>query len=249
MSGPERRELGRDQAGREGRDTDARGHGRDEAVDTAADAGAAERQPGPVQGPAYLGVRDARRRIDDERQRPGQVEPCRRGTDPHEAVPLDQLAALLAAGPLADEYVEPVVLQALVQQAALVDGEVEVDQRVVPAEVAQDLGQTGEGKVIRDADAQPSARPRSAEIGRRLFAGGQDIARESCHRFPVGGQRYGVRVPQHERPADLLLQAANLLADGRLLKAEPGGGAGETPGLLDREKGREELRIVTGHKN
>ena len=75
MPGAEGSELDRDQAGRESRNTDARGHGRDEAVDTVADAGAAERQPGPVQGPAYLGSRDAGRGIDDERQGPGQVEP------------------------------------------------------------------------------------------------------------------------------------------------------------------------------
>jgi hypothetical protein len=57
-----------------------------------------------------------------------------------------------------------------------------------------------------------------------------------------------MRVPQHERSAGLLLQAPNVLADGRLLDAEPGGGPGEAAGLLDGEKSRQELRIVSGHK-
>jgi hypothetical protein len=148
VSGPEGGELGRDQAGRQRRNADAGGHGRDESVDTAADAGTAERQLGPVQGSAYLGTRDARRRVDDERQGPGQIGFRRRRTDPHQAIPLDQLAALLAAGALADEHVELVALEALVQQPALVDREVEVNERVVPAEVAQDLRQPGQGEVV-----------------------------------------------------------------------------------------------------
>jgi hypothetical protein len=57
-----------------------------------------------------------------------------------------------------------------------------------------------------------------------------------------------VRVPQHERSAGLLLQASYVLADGRLLDAEPGGGAGEAASLLDGEKSCQELRIVSGHK-
>jgi hypothetical protein len=39
-----------------------------------------------------------------------------------------------------------------------------------------------------------------------------------------------------------------VLADGRLLDAEPDGGAGEAAGLLDGEKSGQELRIVSGHK-
>ena len=133
------------------------------------------------------------------------------------------------------------------QQAALIHREVEVDERIVPAEVAQDLGQPGEGQVVRDADTQPPARPGSAEVGRRLVAGGEDVAREPGHRLAVGRQRYGVRVPEHQRPANLLFQAAYVLADSRLLDPEPGGGTGEAAGLLDGEKGREELRIIAGH--
>jgi hypothetical protein len=247
VSGAEGSELGRYEAGRQSRDSDARGHGRDEAVDPAADAHAAERQPGPVQGPADLGPGDAGRRVDHERQRPGQVEPGRGRADPDQTIPLDQLAALLAARALADEHIELVALQALVQQAALVDRQVEFDERVVPAEVAQDLRQPGEGEVVRDADAEPPARPGSAEVRGRLLAGGEDVARESGHRLAVGGQRHRVRVPQHERPADLVLQAAYVLADGGLLDAEPGRGPGEATGLLDGEKGGQELRIVSGH--
>jgi hypothetical protein len=136
-----------------------------------------------------------------------------------------------------------------VQQAALIDSEVVVDERVVPAEVAQDLGQPGQGEIVRDADAQASAGTGSGEIGRRLFACGEDVARESDHRLSVGCQRDGVRVPCHKRPADLPFEPAYVLADCRLLDAEPGGGTGEAAGLLDGEKGREELRIVASHKN
>jgi hypothetical protein len=135
-----------------------------------------------------------------------------------------------------------------VQQAALVDREVEVDERVVPAEVAQDLREPGEREVVRDADAQPPARPVAAEVGRRLLGRGEDVAREADHRLAVRRQRYRVRVPQHQHPPDLPLQAADVLADGRLLQAEPGRRAGEAAGLLDGEEGREELRIIAGHK-
>jgi hypothetical protein len=136
-----------------------------------------------------------------------------------------------------------------VQQAALIDREVEVDERVVPPEVAQDLRQPREGEVVSDADAQPSAWPRSAEICRRLFTRGEDVAREPDHRLAVGGERDRMRVPQHERPADLLLETAYVLADGRLLESEPGRGTGETAGLLDSQKGREKLRVVASHKD
>ena len=96
------------------------------------------------------------------------------------------------------------------------------------------------------------SRPRGrgpAEVGRRLLAGGEDVAREPDHRLAVGRQRHRVRVPQHERPADLLLQAADVLADGRLLDAEPGRGPGEAAGLLDGEERRQQLRIVAGHND
>ena len=62
------------------------------------------------------------------------------GADPDQTLPLHERAAVLAPRPLADEQVEAVVLQPPVQGAALVDGQVEVDARVVAAEVAQDLG-------------------------------------------------------------------------------------------------------------
>jgi MFS family permease len=65
-----------------------------------------------------------------------------------------------------------------------------------PAVVAQDLRQPGEGKVVRDADAQSSARPRAAEIGGCLIAGSQDLAGETDHGFAVGSQRYRVGVAQ-----------------------------------------------------
>ena len=58
-----------------------------------------------------------------------------------------------------------------------------------------------------------------------------------------------MRVPQHERPADLLLETAYVLADGRLLEPEPGRGTGEAAGLLDGQKGREKLRIIASHKD
>jgi hypothetical protein len=91
-------------------------------------------------------------------------------------------------GPLADEHVELVALQALMQQAALVDREVEVNERVIPAEVVQDLGQAGKGEIVGDADAEAPARSGSAEIGGRLFVSAQDVTRESDHRFAVGRQ-------------------------------------------------------------
>jgi hypothetical protein len=40
-----------------------------------------------------------------------------------------------------------------------------------------------------------------------------------------------------------------VLADGWLLDAEPGRRTGEATGLLDGEKGRQELGVVAGHKN
>ena len=166
----EGRELRGDQAGGHGRDADAGRDRPDEPVDAAADAGAAERQPGAVQRAAHLGAGKARRRVHDERQRPGQVELRRGHPDPYQAVPPDELPALLAAGALADEHVEPVALQPLVQQAALIDSEVEVDQRVVPAEVPQDLRQPGQREIVGDADPEPPARPVAAEVGGRLVA-------------------------------------------------------------------------------
>ena len=134
------------------------------------------------------------------------------------------------------------------QQAALVDRQVEVDERVVPAEVAQDLRQAGEGEIVRDADAQPPARPVTAEVGRGLLGGGDDVAREPGHRLAVGRQRYRVRVPQHQRPPDLPLKAADVLAYGRLLDAQPDRGAREAARLLDGEERLEQLRVISGHK-
>src|SRR6202042_873051 len=116
-------------------------------------------------------------------------------------------------------------------------------KRVVPAEVTQDLRQPGERQVVGDADAQPAARPGPAEVGRRLLAGAEDVAREPDHRLAVGGERHGMRVALHERPADLPLQTADVLADRGLLYAEPRRRPGEAPGLLDGQERREELRV------
>jgi hypothetical protein len=63
-------------------------------------------------------------------------------------------------------------------------------------------------------------------------------------------------MPMRSRPrgrgprkyADACSLAADVLADGRLPEAEPGRGPGEAAGLLDGEKGRQELGIVTRHK-
>ena len=38
-----------------------------------------------------------------------------------------------------------------------------------------------------------------------------------------------------------------MLADGRLLEAEPGRRAGEAAGLLDGEEGSKKLRVVASH--
>jgi hypothetical protein len=48
-----------------------------------------------------------------------------------------------------------------------------------------------------------------------------------------------VRVTQHQRPSDLPLEAADVLAHGRLLDAEPDRGAREAARLLDGEERRE----------
>src|SRR5208282_3940582 len=98
-----------------------------------------------------------------------------------------------------------------------------------------------------DADPQPSARPVAAEVGGCLLGRGDDVAGEADHRLAVGGQRHRVGVAQYQGPADLLLQAADVLADGRLLESEPGRRAGEAAGLLDGEEGGKELRVVAGH--
>jgi hypothetical protein len=120
---------------------------------------------------------------------PRQTHALRYGrAHPDQAVPLDELAAFLAGGPLADEHVELVSLQALMQQAALVDRQIEVNERVVPAEVVQDLGQAGQGEVVGDADTEPPARPGSAEVRGRLLESAEDVTRESDHRFAVGRQ-------------------------------------------------------------
>ena len=134
------------------------------------------------------------------------------------------------------------------QEAALVDREVEVNERVVQAEVAQDLREPGQGQVVRDADAKSPARPGLAEVGRRLLVCGEDLAREADHRLAVSRHRYGVRVTLHQDPAGLLLQAAYVLAHGRLMDAEPRGGLGEATGLLDGEERGQELRIVHAYK-
>ena len=57
VAGAERGELDRYQAGGQYRDADPRGDAGDEAVDAAADAGAAVRQVGAVEGPP-LSVRE-----------------------------------------------------------------------------------------------------------------------------------------------------------------------------------------------
>jgi hypothetical protein len=58
-----------------------------------------------------------------------------------------------------------------------------------------------------------------------------------------------VRVPEHERPADLLLKTADALAHCWLVDAQPGSGAGEAAGLLNSQESREKFRIVGCHKN
>jgi MFS family permease len=55
----------------------------------------------------YLGSREAGGRVNDERQRPGQVEPRGGRADPDEAVPLDQLTAFLAARALTAAALAP----------------------------------------------------------------------------------------------------------------------------------------------
>lgn len=67
-------------------------------------------------------------------------------TDPDKAVPLDHLATSFAAGALADELVEPVARQALVQQSALIDGEVEPSEQTSGIITGDDFGGQSEGQ-------------------------------------------------------------------------------------------------------
>ena len=65
----------------------------------------------------------------------------------------------------------------------------------------------------------------------------------------VGGQRHRVRVAQHQGPADLLLKAADVLADGRLLEAETDRGTGEAACLLHGKERGEQLRVIASHND
>ena len=225
-------------------DADASGHGGDEAVDPAADAHVAVGHPGLLEGDLHGGTAQAGAGVDDERNRPLGREAGVLRTDPDQPFALDQPPALLAGRTLAQVEVELVVLQPPVQRPALVDGQVQLDQRVVPTEVAQDLRQPGEGQVVGHAQAQPPARLCPGEETLGLPVRGEDRLGEADHRLAVGGQRHRVGVAQDQVAAGRLLELADVLADGGLPDAEPCGRLGEAAGLRNGKEGLQLSRVV-----
>src|SRR5690606_1589153 len=111
---------------------------------------------------------EARRLVDDQWERRIRVELHALMADPDHAVAAHQPPKLVARFLLDKHQVELTGGQSAQERTALVDGEFEVDLRVELAKVTQHLGQLRERKIIRRAEAKPTAHGRPGEVAGRL---------------------------------------------------------------------------------
>ena len=134
--------------------------------------------------------------------------------------------------------------QASDQGGGLSDRDLDVDERVLPAEVAEDSGQVGEGEVVSGAKAHGGAFRRAGEVRVRLIEHGEDAAREREHRLAAVGEADAVGVPGEECAAGLLLEAADPLADGGLADPELSPGLGEAAVLGHGDEAAQQIGLV-----
>jgi hypothetical protein len=81
-----------------------------------------------------------------------------------------------------------------------------------------------------------------------LVVRGQNGPGEPGHRLAVRGQRHGPGVAHEQRPADGLLELADVLAHRRLPDAEPYGRLGEAQRLRHGQEGPQLFGVVGRHR-
>ena len=156
------------------------------------------------------------------------------------------MAPFSPAGALEQREVEVAALQIAPQVDALVGADVEPQARPRAGETRQQFGQAIGGKILRNAEPHRAfvARPR------------QHVARflgQRQHAPRVGQQPNAAAVGTtvlptvEQRPADIVLQPLDLLADGRLRLVDPFAGAGKTAGIHDGDKAAQQVEMNMAH--
>ncbi len=162
-----------------------------EAAEAAARADDAPASPGAFERLQSDGPADARRWIEDQRERPLGFDESRIAADPDELFAPHQTAAILAGAALGEHEVEFTGIERLKQRAAQRHGQFEIDGKMNPGEFAQHLGQPALHKILRGAKANTPAQLPS----RRSNAGRVRSRRECLGRAPASPRR-----PPSKRP-------------------------------------------------
>ncbi|GCC46017.1 hypothetical protein chiPu_0030299 [Chiloscyllium punctatum] len=112
-----------------------------QAAQAAAGADDAPGPSGPFHRLQHHAAADARRRVEDQRQRLFRIEPHPGRAGPHQAVLPHQLSERVAGPALAQHEVELAGIELLVQHGAQAHRQLEIDLRMTADEIAQQIRQ------------------------------------------------------------------------------------------------------------
>ena len=141
------------------------------------------------------------------------------GASPHQWLTPDELAALVAWGPLCQNQIQFTGVELGIEPAAQPNCKFQIQLRVQAPEVSQQIGEAGGDKILRSAETKPSPEFGLGEIALGAVIGLQNALRKRRQRRAVRREFYGMRVANEQTPTQLLLQPAYMLADCGLAKA------------------------------
>ena len=144
---------------------------------------------------------------------------------------------VIARPPLGENQVKQAGIQALVEGPGQADAQLDADQGIGRHEAAQNFRQAGQDEIFRDAKPNAAARGYVGEMVGRALTGLDDVARETRHDIPVGGQGHRVGVSRQQLTPGRLFKPADVLADCRLAQSEGLAGGGELLGLNNSQEG------------
>jgi len=166
--------------------------------------------------------------------------------DPQQGLGPGRHAGTLAGRLLHQDQVELTAVVEPLQLAAQPAGHLQAQAGMLAAEGGQERGQPAGGEVLRQAEAQHLVERRVAEQVGRLFGQHHQPARVAEQALAVLARPHRAGTALQQRPADRLLEAADLLADGRLGQVQPFGGAGEAGAVDYRHEALQQGQVEHG---
>jgi hypothetical protein len=145
-------------------------------------------------------------------------------------------------GALLDEHdVQPTGLELVIERFAQGHGQGHVDIGMAAGKLCEHVGQGRQHEILAGTKAQLPAQAQARQMRVHAAMRLQHAPRVVQERLPFGRERHAVRIPRQQAPPGEVFQAADLLAHGRLPRAEHARGSGEAAAFRHGDKGAQEV--------